>query len=344
MNTIEDIIEWIKNYDNPSENIEKFAYELGEMIKDMDYTASNGGAAVGYAGATGSFKGINTGIYLTVDNITAGSNGEYSFVNILNNMKFEMALQNAVDIDNATSIIVGSWNDDGTRSKYSFGDAVALNDIVSENFMLTNARGDVLLLIEESATANSVLAMTEIPCMLDNPEVTHILGIAKENFEGLTYEEVFEVLKEKSLAMQSEATIYRGTMINASGNEVTVELLSLENTQYADVFKVDIPDGFVAVGTYYDRLQGMGVNLLTDEQLIDKYYFLEECSDKNIMNTIRIAEYCGYNYINKIKKLKGIFGRNCLCSLQCIFNEKIVEIVINCVAVIHYSLGVTAPA
>ena len=315
MNTIEEVIEWIKNYENPSENIEKFAYELGEMIKDMDYTASNGGAAVGYAGATGSYKGINTGIYLTVDNLTARSNGEYSFVNngvnILNNNQFEKALFDAVR-ENADKIINGSWNDDGTRSKYSFGDAVALNDIVSENFMLTNARGDVLLLIEESATANSVLAMTEIPCMLDNPKVTHILGIAKENFNGLTYEEVFQVLKEKSLAMQSEATIYRGTMINASGDKVTVELLSLENTQYADVFKVNIPDGFVAVGTYYDRLQSMGVNLLTDEQLIDKYSFLEGGSDNNIMDVVS--------------------------------NEKIVEIVINCVAVIHYSLGVTALA
>ncbi|MDE6208949.1 MAG: calcium-binding protein, partial [Lachnospiraceae bacterium] len=294
MNTIEDIIEWIKNYENPSENIEKFAYELGEMIKDMDYTASNGGAAVGYAGATGSYKGVNTGIYLTVDNLTAGSNGEYSFVNngvnILNNDEFKDILFDAVGED-ADRIMGGNW-DDGTRSKYSFGDAVALNDIVSENFMSTNARGDVILLIEESATANSVLAMTEIPCMLDNPKVTHILGIEKENFEGLTYEEVFEVLKEKSLAMQSEATIYRGTMLNADGDEVTVELLSLENTQYADVFKVNIPDGFVAVGTYYDRLQGMGVNLLTDEQIIDKYSFLGG-ADNEIMNTVRIAEYRG---------------------------------------------------
>ena len=346
MNTIEDIIEWIENYDNPSRNIEKFAYELGEMLKDMDYTASNGGAAVGYAGATGNYDGINTGIYLTVDNVASGSKGEYSFVNngvnILNNDEFIQTLRDAVGED-VNRIMEGTW-DNGTRSKYSFGDAVALNDIVSENFMATNARGDVLLLIEESATANSVLAMTEIPCMLDNPNVTHILGIAKENFNGLTYEEVFQVLKEKSLAMQSEATIYRGTMINASGNEVTVELLSLENTQYADIFNVNIPDGFMAVGTYYDRLQGMGVNLLTDEQLIDKYSFLEGCSDNEIMNTVRIAEYREDNYINKIKKLKGIFGRNSLCYLQCILNEKIVEIVINCVAVIYYSLGVTALA
>ena len=136
---------------------------------------------------------------------------------------------------------------------------------------------------------------------------------------------------------------------NPSGNiekfayELGEMLKDMDYTQYADVFNVNIPDGFVAVGTYYDRLQGMGVNLLTDEQLIDKYSFLEG-ADNEIMNTVKIAEYCGDNYINKIRKLKGIFGRNYLCSLQGILNEKIVEIVINCVAVIHYSLGVTALA
>ena len=81
MNTIDDIIEWIENYDNPDENIEVFAYELGEMLKDMDYTASNGGVAIGYAGVTGNYEEISTGIYLTVENIVNGSNGEFSFVN-----------------------------------------------------------------------------------------------------------------------------------------------------------------------------------------------------------------------------------------------------------------------
>ena len=81
MNTIDDIIEWIENYDNPGENIETFAYELGEMLKDMDYTSSNGGVAVGYAGVTGNYEGVSTGIYLTVENIVNGSNGELSFVN-----------------------------------------------------------------------------------------------------------------------------------------------------------------------------------------------------------------------------------------------------------------------
>ena len=75
MNTIEDIIEWIKDYDNPDDNIEKFTAELIQMITDMDYTASNGGAAVGYAGLIGYSEGVKSAIYLTVENLTYNSNG-----------------------------------------------------------------------------------------------------------------------------------------------------------------------------------------------------------------------------------------------------------------------------
>ena len=40
MNTIEDIIEWIKDYDNSDDNIEKFTAELIQMITDMYSTVS----------------------------------------------------------------------------------------------------------------------------------------------------------------------------------------------------------------------------------------------------------------------------------------------------------------
>ena len=75
MNTIEDIIEWIDNYDNPKEDVEKFNAELIQMITDMDYTASNGGAAVGYAGLIGYSEDVKSAIFLTVENLTSNSNG-----------------------------------------------------------------------------------------------------------------------------------------------------------------------------------------------------------------------------------------------------------------------------
>ena len=75
MNTIEDIIEWIDNYDNPKEDVEKFTAELIQMITDMDYTASNGGTAVGYAGLIGYSEDVKSAIFLTVENLTGNSNG-----------------------------------------------------------------------------------------------------------------------------------------------------------------------------------------------------------------------------------------------------------------------------
>jgi len=76
MNTIEDIIEWIEEYDNPNDNIEKFTAELIQMITDMDYTASNRGATVGYAGLIGYSEDVKSAIFLTVENLISNSNGD----------------------------------------------------------------------------------------------------------------------------------------------------------------------------------------------------------------------------------------------------------------------------
>ena len=93
--------------------------------------------------------------------------------------------------------------------------------------------------------------------------------------------------------MQADATIYRGTIIDVNGNEVTIEYLSLENTPYADKFKVEIPSGFERVGTDHERLQENGINLLTDKQLMDKYGIFSENISNEALDAIRIGEYRG---------------------------------------------------
>ena len=242
MNTIEDIIEWIEEYDNPSENVEKFTAELIQMIMDMNYAASNGGAAVGYAGLIGYSEDVKSAIYLTVENLTYNSNGRYSFindgVNILNNQVFRKTLNDVVGRENSKTIIDGHWSEDGTRSKYSFGNNLSLNDVVSQNFMAANARGDVMLLIEESARPDSVLGTTEIPQLMRDPKVTHILGIPKDSLIGFTDEERFQILKEKSLLMQSGASVYRGTVTDKIGDEIVDEkLVSLEQIRKLEEYR-----------------------------------------------------------------------------------------------------------
>lgn len=64
-------------------------------------------------------------------------------------------------------IIGGAWNGD-IRSKYSFGDTLSLNDLVSDNFMLNNAKGDVYLIIADNARIDSTLNVTEIELPFKN--------------------------------------------------------------------------------------------------------------------------------------------------------------------------------
>ena len=68
-----EIIQWIMDYKQPVDDIAQFAKELGEKIKTMEFTSTNNGAAIGYAG---SFNGANaryTGVYITVSNVSENS-------------------------------------------------------------------------------------------------------------------------------------------------------------------------------------------------------------------------------------------------------------------------------
>ena len=127
MNTIEDIIEWIKDYDNPDDNIEKFTAELIQMITDMDYTASKGGAAVGYAGLIGYSAGVKLAIYFIVENLGDKSNRRYCFINA--GVKF---------FNNSDDLIIGTNN-----SNRLYGGAG--NDVINE--MLGNIVTSTQILI-----------------------------------------------------------------------------------------------------------------------------------------------------------------------------------------------------
>ena len=63
---------------------------------------------------------------------------------------------------------------------------MSLNDLVSDNFMRNNARGEVNLIITESANLNSVLYSTEIPTLLEMDGVLSINGIPKAELRGLS--------------------------------------------------------------------------------------------------------------------------------------------------------------
>ncbi len=304
-----EIIQWVENYENPADNVSEFARQLVENIKKMNFTASNNGAAIGYAGSLNNQKKPETGLYKTADIISKQSGNNLCFINysaenILNDPLFNKRLIEAVDDEDiAGEIIGGKWSKDTDgnwhRSKYSFPEMEipALNDLVSENFMNTNARGNVILIIAENAAIDSVLPVTELPVLMNNANVESILGIPISKLWELQkaegYEGVFLFLKEKSLAMQSDGIIYSWTNPETGKYE---EIISLKGTAYDEYFNVEMPEGMEAQGTYSERL-GDTVNLLTAKDIEAKYSFLTEYEfaddsvRKDVIESLKIAEY-----------------------------------------------------
>ena len=195
-----DIITWIENWaknnPNPTEaDIATFAKNLNNKMLKLDYKVTNGGTVIGYAG---KLDDGGTGIFKTVENLTKNSNEAYCFINnaadnILNNTDFQEALRTAVD-DYYDTIMGGTWNVNN-RSKYSFGDTLSLNDLVSDNFMKNNAKGNVYLLIVDNARMDSTLNVTEIERLLTMDEVKTINGIDKSVLANMSSTERFNLLK-----------------------------------------------------------------------------------------------------------------------------------------------------
>ncbi|MGT2706880.1 hypothetical protein ACVRXQ_02840 [Streptococcus panodentis] len=74
--TKQDIIDFVKNYQgdlNEKANKAKFAAELGDQVKQMDFRAKNGGAAIAYSGWFGNESGVQSQIFRTAQNISEHS-------------------------------------------------------------------------------------------------------------------------------------------------------------------------------------------------------------------------------------------------------------------------------
>lgn len=294
--TTKEILEWVDCYDSSletTEDLARFQKELIKQISKLDFDVTEGGtkAAIGYAGTTGpKGKDVKGGVYQTVEIIAHADFSHFVFINdaadnLLNNKDFKELLFVKIGEENFEKLL---WGKDGK----SFGDNLPLNDVVSYNFMKANASGDVMLLIAENASVDSVLRKTEIPTILSKESVTAVLGIPKENLLAMDEIERFNLLKQKSIAMQAESTIHQGTKFFDSGREITYEILSFEDTMLEDTFKFEIPEGMEVVGKYYERVDG----LLSRDEIIEKYGLHEMATDEaeSIITTLKIAEYRAY--------------------------------------------------
>lgn len=246
-NIVNWIDEWAVNHQVYSETeLIVFAEGLNEKIGQMNFKASNGGVAIGYAGVIGD-RGGNSGVFKTVEKLVEGSNGHYSFINycaenIQNNSKFEKALKNAILKEHIPRIMGGRWIDDGNRLRTSFGNALSINDFVSDNYMLKNARGKVQLIITDKARFDSVLNVTELERLLTMDEVTHINDIPKAELIKMDSLSRFKMLKEQSVLGLINAKVFE----NTDG----VEILSLEGTKFKSLYPGKMPEGFTESRLY----------------------------------------------------------------------------------------------
>ena len=277
------IVSWIENWTNNNPNptetdIAIFAKDLNNQMLKLNYKVTNGGTVIGYAG---KLDDGGTGIFKTVEDLTKNSDGAYCFINnsadnILNSKEFNTALHKAVGDAYFNDIVGGAW-DGNNRSKYSFGDTLSLNDLVSDNFMKNNAKGNVYLLIADNARMDSTLNVTEIERLLTMDEVKTINGIDKSVLANMSSTERFNLLKEQSVIDMMNANIYRGP----NGTEI----LSFKGTKYEDIFKTNIPVDYTNVGSYADRA------FLSNDQLFSKYSFLNSSVYQSILDEFRVGEY-----------------------------------------------------
>jgi hypothetical protein len=139
--------------------------------------------------------------------------------NIQNQPDFVLALRKAVGVYEPI-IMGGEWTADNTRLRTSVGDALSINDFVSDNYMLNNACGDVQLIITDKARLDSVLNVTELERLLTMDAVTHINGIPKADLQNMDSITRFNMLKEQSVLGLSNAKVF----VNAEG----IKILSTE--------------------------------------------------------------------------------------------------------------------
>ncbi|WP_162551116.1 calcium-binding protein [Paenibacillus tepidiphilus] len=222
----------------------------GEVGKLSFKVPTEGGNIIPYSGTIGDIPA-----YKIAEWAAKGSDGKLYFINdtqagaLLNNRGFMDALELAAG-DSAVSdaLMNGKYVND-VRTPYGTGEVLALNDYVSKNVMLTNAHGNVITLTGGSLPFK-VWSQTELPTLLEMPEVLSIDGIPREDLlraknqfmreygfsEAKALDGVRELIAYKSKANMAEIVVYRGPQII----EVTPE--GVATVKPGQILGVDVSD------------------------------------------------------------------------------------------------------
>jgi hypothetical protein len=226
MTNINDVIDYVESWranNGIAENIdlieaqmEQFARDLQYKIDEFNFESPKPGATV--IAYNGGMYGTEIPAWQFADVASNSSNGTLVYISdfeagkLLNNQDFKFAVQQAVGEDLAKNILHGTFDVDGNRTPYSVNGVLSLDDYVSKQIML-QAEGNVVTFTTELKD-HSVFTQTELQTILDNPKVTSINGIAKEELTsilnntkyGFTYSQRMDLVRE-AIAIQSRVDL-----------------------------------------------------------------------------------------------------------------------------------------
>ncbi|HEY5756960.1 MAG TPA: hypothetical protein VIU34_14105, partial [Steroidobacter sp.] len=186
----------------------QFATDLQAQIQQLSIAPPAGSPNASlllYNGTTGELPS-----WQAAKLIAEQSNGKYFYISqteaglLLNDDDFRAAVRYAVgDVEGGDRLIDGEFADGHRTSRYGVGDILAVNDFVSQR-LVAAASGDVTTLTTHNVDPTRVFAMTELPALLENPNVTAINGIPISVFQrlqavGVSTEHMLTLIKGSSL-------------------------------------------------------------------------------------------------------------------------------------------------
>ncbi|MNH63711.1 Poly(beta-D-mannuronate) C5 epimerase 1 [compost metagenome] len=268
-----------------------------------------------YSGSAFLDQDVSTGLYQ--ESISVNSYGEIGRISqtdvsrLAENIAFLDALENTLNsmgvidydqFDKEGTAAYEFWNGSGGIEPSTGEHVPSIWNTISEVYA-RDTKGDVLALVP-FADDNRIWAQTELPTLLDNPNVTSINGIPidelRTNLQSNGYSQVFEDIKTQSVLIMSEFQYVRDTSTGRIAAVDTGQVLS----KYFGVEDVTI-DPFITIQnpTYEIRPQyeAYGYSEIYNSQL-------GSIRETHIQNSPYLTDIQKSHFLEVAGKAGGVLG------------------------------------
>lgn len=290
--------------------------ELHDLVRQVSGSLSENTALTSYySGSAFLDQDVSAGLYQ--ESISVNSYGEIGRISqtdvsrLAENIAFLDALENTLDsmnvdgfedFDTSGTAAYEFWNGSGGIDPSTGEHVPSIWNTISEVYA-RDTKGDVLALVP-FADDNRIWAQTELPTLLDNPNVTSINGIPidelRTNLQSNGYNQVFEDIKTQSVLIMSEFQYVRDTSTGRIAAVDTGQVLS----KYFGVEDVRI-DPFITIQnpTYEIRPQyeAYGYSEIYNSQL-------GLIRETHIQNSPYLTEIQKSHFLEVAGKTGGVLG------------------------------------